>query len=283
MKRLIMLLSILSVSTAFSESTIAPVNSEAYGANIGWVDARADGTNGMIVGEFYCSGYLYSANVGWIHLGDGSPMNGKNYAQNYASDYGVNHDGQGHLTGYAYGANIGWINFEQTYGKPAINLKTGELTGHIWSANMGWIDLNSIRTTSLAPGNDNDFDGIPDAWEYRYVTFGRNALTVLSRNGDKDGDGVSDRDEYLADTNPKDADDQLMITDLALTSFSQKLTWTSKPSRQYNIEYSSDLGTNWIQHTATYPTGTTASQSIKGGPTRDARFYRIIARPPLSN
>jgi hypothetical protein len=283
MKAILYLFSLFAALTVLAESTIDPSNKNAYGSNIGWINAQADGTNGAVIGEFYCSGYLYSANVGWIHLGDGSPLNGQYYGQNYASDYGVNHDGLGNLTGYAYGANIGWINFEQTYGQPQIDLRTGALSGYVWSANAGWISLDGIKATTLNSGRDTDFDGLPDAWEYRHVTFSRLALSVLSRTGDKDGDGVSDRDEYLADTDPLDATDQLVITDLELASNSQTLRWTSKPTRKYNIEYTATLGTNWIEYSAaTYPTDTTARQTMKGGPTQDARFYRIKAALPLS-
>src|SRR5687767_15653232 len=69
-------------------TTINPVNRFAYGANIGWVDWRADVANGAVIGEFVCSGYIYAANVGWIHLGDGSPANGVRYLNLSGDDFG---------------------------------------------------------------------------------------------------------------------------------------------------------------------------------------------------
>jgi hypothetical protein len=52
-------LSVALIGSAGASSTIDTNNAYAYGANIGWVNARADGgTNGAVIGEFYCSGYI---------------------------------------------------------------------------------------------------------------------------------------------------------------------------------------------------------------------------------
>ena len=84
--------------------------------------------NGIVIGEYVCSGYTFSANCGWIHLGSNAPANGIQYQNNSATDYGVNHDGLGNLRGYANGANIGWVNFEST-GAPSVDLITGKFSG----------------------------------------------------------------------------------------------------------------------------------------------------------
>src|ERR1041385_2973232 len=145
-----------SMAAALGATTINPTNKFAYGANLGWMDWRGDTNSGTVIGEFVCSGYLWAANVGWIHLGSNAPANGVQYQNNSATDYGVNHDGQGNLRGFAYGANIGWVNFENT-GAPKVDLKTGRLSGSIYSANCGWISLNNafafVQTDTLAPGN----------------------------------------------------------------------------------------------------------------------------------
>src|SRR5262245_617248 len=132
MKAFLISLVLLGTSVfAIAASTIDPTNKYAYGANIGWIDWRGDGTTGAIIGEYVCSGYIYSANAGWIYLGSGSPINGIQYQNLAANDFGVNTDGFGNLRGYAYGANIGWINFEGT-GAPKVDLITGGLSGSIW-------------------------------------------------------------------------------------------------------------------------------------------------------
>lgn len=180
-------------------TTIDPSNGYSYGANIGWCDARGDATNGAVIGLGFCEGHLHGANVGWIHLGDGTPEDGMAYGNASASDYGVNHDGLGRLTGHAYGANIGWITFEQTYGRPQVDLLTGNLSGYMYGANIGWIGLSNAfayaRTETLGWGPDTDGDGIPDAWELGHT----NTLDVLHQV-DSGGDGVFDPNEFLADT-----------------------------------------------------------------------------------
>lgn len=139
----------LSQFKAVAATTIDAVNRYAYGANIGWIDWRGNTNNGAVVGIagsqpglYYCSGEIYSANVGWINLGNGSPLNGYAYLNSSSTDFGVNMDNSGNLSGYAYGANIGWIIFEST-GAPKVDLATGNLSGYAYSANCGWISLNN--------------------------------------------------------------------------------------------------------------------------------------------
>src|SRR6266446_8970303 len=89
-----LLLAVIAGS-AQAASTIDNLNRFAYGANIGWMDCHADGANGVVIGEFVCSGYIYAANVGWINLGSGSPTNGMQYKNLSTNDFGVNQDGFG--------------------------------------------------------------------------------------------------------------------------------------------------------------------------------------------
>jgi hypothetical protein len=67
----------------------------------GWIGPAglANTANGAVIGAYVCSGYIYSANVGWINLGSGSPANGIQYQNDSATDFGVNQDGLGNLRG----------------------------------------------------------------------------------------------------------------------------------------------------------------------------------------
>ncbi len=280
------LILLVFASTSFATTTIDLAQNDAYGANIGWVNAAGDTANGAVIGQAFCSGYLYSANCGWIYLGDGSPANGQDYANDSAADYGVNHDGQGNLTGYAYGANIGWVNFEQTHGQPNVNLETGELGGYAYGANVGWISLDSgiygVRTLTIDSGPDTDADGIPDAWEYGYTN---NLATLAGGGADADGDGISDVDEYGGDTDPFDPNDYLCITDFQVENPTNWVTWTCEPTRRYTLQYGATLtnGMVWADTgLGVVPSSGPEMTEEIGGVTDTSRFYRVRVDLPLS-
>ena len=268
-------------------STINIADRFAYGANIGWMDWRGEGSTGVVIGEYVCSGFIYSANCGWINLGSGSPANGIYYQNLSANDFGVNQDGLGNLRGFAWGANIGWVNFE-SMGAPKVDLSTGKLSGHVWGANVGWISLSNVfafvLTDTIAPGADSDHNGLPDAWEYQY--FGH---IGVSPGADPDGDGYSNLQEHLADTNPNDADSLLSITSFIATSMgtSDTITWTSRPTRQYHVQRTSSLSqpTSWTDiglGLISPDAGPTTTRAFTDSASPQD-FFRIRAIKPLSS
>jgi hypothetical protein len=259
-------------------TTIDPANRYAYAGNFGWLDWRGDTNNGAIIGEYICSGYLYSANVGWINLGSGSATNGIYYQNLSAGDFGVNQDGLGNLRGYAWGANIGWINFE-SLGAPKVDLFTGNLSGYVWSANCGWISLSNavarvqtdaIQQGALAP------DGLPIAWLLQ--NFG---TTNVNAAADPDGDGQSNLQEYLAGTDPNNAASVFKITSIVRSPGLTALTWNAVPTHYYAIQTNSSLSAGVFQDFATLNLPGWNSSSFADA-TSTNRFYRIRAYRPLT-
>jgi hypothetical protein len=272
-----------SAPQLLAEANVHPDYSHSWGANIGWVNWRPDPIRGADFGQFICAGYIYSANTGWINLGQGTPANGIRYQNDSASDFGVNMDFMGNLRGLAYGANIGWINFEDK-GAPRVDLRTGTLHGHVYSANTGWITLENstypLRVDSISSGSDSDRDGIPDAWERLHA----GNLATFSATSDTDQDGHSDLEEYMAGTDPLDPLDSLRITHFSAAPGGQaRISWSSKIDRHYRVEVRTDLGAGktWIDSGLGLqsPDGALTSRDISAATPHT--FYRIKAVRPL--
>ncbi len=275
---------ILTAGLAAADTTVDPSHPYAYAANAGWMSAAADTTHGVQLSLSYCSGYMWSANCGWIGFGNG-PANGWQYTNSSTSDWGVNHDGMGNLSGYAYGSNIGWVTFEQTYGKPRVDLQSGILSGAAWSPNIGWITFSNttayVRMERLETAPDVDADGISDAWEYRRA----GDLETLGP-GDSDGDGASDAQEFLADTDPQDADALLRVTSLSREGGDDLVAWTAQGSRLYRLEASPGIGAAaaWSDSGTGLMLGeeTGAMSRSISAPDASNRFYRVKALLPFS-
>jgi len=274
-----------ALASGWAATTINSTNNYAYGANLGWMDWTGDTANGAVIGEDVCSGNIYSANVGWINLGSGTPANGIQYQNNSATDFGVNQDGLGNLTGYAWGANIGWITFEQTYGQPKVNLLTGQMSGYVRSANCGWISLtnavayvqtDSIQEGALAP------NGLPIAWLLQNL-----GTTNISANADPTGKGMTIAQDYLAGTDPNNASSLLKIiaADYSPGGTNAVLTWNSVPTRYYYLQKALNLDSNiWTDSglelvSPSAGSTTTASITDTNAP---MRFYRVEAVRPLT-
>ena len=278
--------------TAPAVTTINSVHQYAWAANLGWTVWHDPGDSGAVLGEYVCSGYVWSPNCGWIHLGDGTPDNGIRYSNESGADYGVNMQepyssggmSKAKLRGFAYAANIGWINFENQ-GNPEVSLQTGRLSGCAWSANCGWINLDDanwfVATDVIQPGIDSDHDGIADAFELSVTD--PPSLDVLTATGDYDHDGSTDLEEYIAGTNPMNPLSRLSVTDAVVSGNEFTLTWTSMPGRHYRITSSINLlPDSWeLVLDNIVPDGTSTSRSVT---TAEAarRFFRIEVFQPLA-
>lgn len=293
MKPLLLLLGLVALPlTGHAASTIDASNNSGWGANIGWTNWLPSAADGVIVSEFVCSGYVYAANVGWISLGSGSPVNHIQYQNNSATDFGVNYGvdptqpGVGILRGMAYGANIGWINFEAT-GNPRVSLFTGTFSGYAYSANCGWINLNDlngkVQTDHIAMGIDSNSNGIADAWEYLYFS---GLLAPGAENSSPNGNGMTLLQDYRDGVNPTVANSGLHITNYTTNPAGtlSSLTFTTTTARLYTIEANPDLGPlNWgdsgLGLFAPDAGNTTSRNVTQAAATK--RFFRVKTMRPL--
>ncbi|MDD4869109.1 MAG: hypothetical protein PHR77_01015 [Kiritimatiellae bacterium] len=275
-------------SFAATNSTINSTQKWTWSSSVGWLNCKSDSTSGVVVGQYFCSGFMYNSSVGWICLGDGSPSNGFQYATNSATDYGVNHDGQGHLSGYAWSPSAGWISFCWTNATdpqaPKVDLQTGHLSGYVWGTGVGWISLSNstwgLKTDILYQGETtSNTNGIPDAWVWENFTTTNGFLAY----DDADTDGVYNVDEYIADTDPRNSNDYLSISGVEVSTNGLQLTWSSKESRFYSIDMKTSLfDTVWIDSGLGTNAPDVGSNTVVLLPVNTQGYFRIKAAiPPL--
>lgn len=120
---------------------------------------------------------------------------------------------------------------------------------------------------------------VSDEWKVKF--FGSASAPEADDDADPDGDGVPNWREYLAGTNPTNAQSRLCFSSAqwtnAATGPAPVLRWLSAPGVNYFIESASTLdGTGWTALTNTPGTGETL-EAVDAGAGGRARFYRIRA------
>ncbi|MEA2067889.1 MAG: hypothetical protein U9P12_01700 [Verrucomicrobiota bacterium] len=145
---------------------------------------------------------------------------------------------------------------------------------YTWSAttNSCAVIAASFPPASFIPAivagddSDDDADGMADAWEIQY--FG--SMGVSDGLSDIDADLFSDVQEFIAGTDPFDADSQLRITGL-----SDELRWASVQGKYYRVLTSTNLASGvWAVETSGIPGGF-AESSYPISNTNDAAFMKI--------
>ncbi len=176
-----------------------------------------------------------------------------------------------------------------------IFITDGPSERHTWAYRLGrngttaFVDTDSDGLSDyweiqhgLNPNkSDSDNDGLPDGWE---VAHGLSPLLpsgVDGALGDPDGDGMDNLSEYIADTNPRDAQSRLEISGISLLPEGLRLNWKGgQLAKQYiqtrqNLNSTSEVWTS-IFTNATLPTPLT-NFVVDAGATNSALFYRIKA------
>ncbi len=114
---------------------------------------------------------------------------------------------------------------------------------------------------------DEDEDGLPDAWETRY--FGNSWAQY--GNGDFDGDGLTNTEEYQHSTDPTNPQTRGQLVSLPRqTAGRLQFQFTGEPGQRYQIESSTNL-INWQPvQVFTNLTGTTL---FEDSTTNGARYF----------
>lgn len=130
--------------------------------------------------------------------------------------------------------------------------------------------------TIIPPAADEDGDGMPDGWEWRFT----GSLTNLQSGADNDSDGAGNLSEYLADTDPTSSNSLLTIESLGVTTDSLSIGWRGGTGASQFLDACAQLdaeGSNWYC-IATNPPPTPAATNLLLPAVGDAqRFYRLRA------
>lgn len=121
----------------------------------------------------------------------------------------------------------------------------GSLGHHQYLDNVG---ISGASDAKVYPDNDNN--GLPDYWEILH--FGH---TGQSTSADTDGDGISNKSEWIAGTNPSNANSYFMMHAFTKDpNGGYALQWNSYSDRIYNVMKSPTLtNTNWISASGDLP------------------------------
>jgi hypothetical protein len=156
---------------------------------------------------------------------------------------------------------------------------TGLAPGSTHSFQLAYIIVGGQRSTLSDPasgttwGDDENLDGLPDDWQARY--WGPKRADWPPGNIDSDGDGASNADEFLAGTDPTDAQSVLKMW-ISRTSQGPRLNWTTEPGFIYQVLTATDVTLGWTNLGGPrFAPGTTDSIPITSGNIGTA-FYRII-------
>jgi hypothetical protein len=135
-----------------------PSSGDAWSENAGWLNFAATHGSVSVVPDGasgYLEGYAWAENFGWVKLGDDS---GGPYANNSASDWGVNMDAFGNLSGYGWSETVGWFNFNPADSQVVVDPGSGAFSGYAWGENVGYV---SFSGTSPAYGVETSAFGLP--------------------------------------------------------------------------------------------------------------------------
>jgi len=125
---------------------------------------------------------------------------------------------------------------------------------------------------TMAVPVDTDGDGLPNIWEMRYFE----GTTAAASSGDVDWDGTDNYAEYIAGTNPQDAQSLFVVQ----ISSGLNVEWQTIRNRSYTLQSTPDLMVPFTDEPyQTDVLGTGNRMSVPCQPSDSpSRFYQVVIR-----
>jgi hypothetical protein len=127
---------------------------------------------------------------------------------------------------------------------------------------------------------DADGDGLPDDWELVNGLNPNSAAGNDGANGDPDGDRFTNLQEFLAGTDPHDAQSLLKISSITPFPGGVALRFSAVAGHTYSVQYRSNLMVGaWLKLADAGPFSTNSTVTINAPtvPPQTARFYRLVS------
>ena len=125
-------------------------------------------------------------------------------------------------------------------GQPVTLRNAAQATVTISPATRGRIERLDLGLGDFPA--DSDGDGLPDWWELQYPSAG-------NANADTDGDGLINLREYIAGTNPEDADSSFeFVTVIEEIPGVMLIQWSSVPGKSYTLLRAPTLSLNPLDY-----------------------------------
>jgi hypothetical protein len=150
------------------------------------------------------------------------------------------------------------------------SLQRVSLTGY-GNDPTNWI--GATPTPAPAGAGDTDGDGMPDSWEQAH---GLNPYFAGDAGQDADSDGMTNLQEYLAGTDPQNANSRLAVAISMTPANAARVQFNAVSNLTYTLEYRSSLSTGaWLSLSNFSAAPSNRTLIITNSVPVPPRFYRV--------
>jgi glycosidase len=135
------------------------------------------------------------------------------------------------------------------------------------------LEAARLVNVTVTGQTDSDGDGLPDNWETQFGLHPNDSTGINGADGDPDHDNFSNIKEYLAGTNPQDANSLLRITQLG--NGGRRITWQSVPGRNYQIYSAAEITHAFEPLPGTVTAFQNTTSYTNNAPLSGREFYRV--------